>query len=935
MPASPTTRKETPFANSRYIWAEGLAPNRNQFVSFEHGLAISAPPSGPVLIHLFADTRYRLWVNERFIAYGPARFVTAHPEYDTYDLAPHLRSGTNLVRVEVNYYGSASYQSMPDGLPGFIAAGGLPGNDFATPGSWRARHHKAWDAEAPHFSFAQNPAEICDTRVLAAELASVAPLAVRILPAESAPWPIPSPRSAPYPDYVPVRPARVSVAGPVERMLRWGLRLRNPDHRAANRQNHAKHARFTTWIHSPRQQSIPLDCFWSELALNGKTLQLSYSGRYGNHGETTLNLSEGWNFLSCQCEVVLEYWTYILGFHPASGVTLHARPDRACNDAFAVSPLVGPGLFPFPTSPDHHRIPDGWHLDSGALERLTPSRLVAWDRPDETAAVRDLPCAHLSEADAFVASDAIWCFDFGDEYYGQPVITVEAPPGSVLDVAYDDWRRHDGCVNLYGSNPFTDAADRFILRGGRQTIAVANPRGGIFLQVTLRVRAGSKAAPLRVHDVHVLRRTTLNERAGRFACGDPLMDWAWSVSVHTLQASTDESYADCPWRERGSYIGDGLVNLHLHRLVTADLSVARRTFAIFGQAQLPDGQLQCCAPSWLAKPHQDFTLIWVQAVRDFWALTGDAAFAAAQLPVIRRIFAAPSWASDADGLWDATGMRVFIDWGVLVSEREGPANAAINILRIAALRAAADLADALDHASEAAGYRTEATRVTDALVARVWNKTQGRFDASAGADTPALHANILAFRYGVGPADRILAYLQPLLRDNFRRGVENGQSGGFAELYFFYYLIPALVVHDRVALAESMIAETYGFIKSLGYPTLTECFHRANEGRGSCCHSWSGAPAIYATDYVLGLRMASPGRPDSYLLDPVDSGRQQVSGSIPHARGLITASWKRQPGGRISARVTAPAGVIVTPAAHVDILPAQAARAICPAVNTR
>ncbi len=935
MSPTPSIMETSPFSNSRYCWAEGLEPGRNQFVSFERFIVLPAVATGPLLLHLFADTRFRLWVNERFVAYGPARFVTGYPEYDTYDLAPFLRSGTNLVRVEVNYYGCSSFQSMPDGLPGFIAAGGISGSDLTTPGLWRARNHKAWDAEAPHFSFAQNPAEVCDTRVLAAELSSPAPLAVVVLPAASTPWPLPVLRSAPYPDYAPITPSRVSLASPIEESLRWGLRLHNPTHRSEVPKLGPKIARFTTWIHSPLEQSIQADCFWSDLALNGKVITPVYSQTYGNHGEVTFDLREGWNFLSCQCDVLIEFWTYMLGCPPASGVSLHARPDLTCTDAFVVSPLGNPGLSPCPNSPDDYVIPSDWHLVSGSLERLIPARLVAWDRPDETAAVRNLPYTHLAEADSFVARAATWCFDFGDEYYGQTVVKVEASAGAILDISYDDWKRHDGCVNLYGSNPFVDATDRFILRGGIQTIEVVNPRGGIFLQVTLRSPAESTASSLRVLSVQVRRRTTLVKRYGRFACGDPLLDWVWDISTHTLQSSTDESYADCPWRERGSYIGDSLVNLHLHHLVSADFSVARRTLNLFGQTQLPDGQLQCRAPAWLAKPHNDFTLIWVQAARDLWALTGDTAFAAAQLPVIRRILASTSWTSDASGLWDTSGMHVFLDWGVLLTEREGPANTAVNILRIAALRSAADLAFALELADEAAGYLAEATRVSDALMSRVWNESAGRFDASAGSNTSALHANILALRYSIGPSDRIIAYLDPLLRGNFKRGVKGHHFGGVAELYFFYYLLPALGDHDCIALAESLIAETYGFIKSLGYPTLPESFRRADESRGSCCHSWSGAPAIYATHYILGLRLATPGNPDSYLLDPVNSGRHQVSGALPHPRGLITVSWERHPGGRIEARVTAPGGVIITPAAHVVILSGQSAKINSSSVNAR
>lgn len=910
------SRPATPFSKAEFCWVPDFPPARNQFVSFELRLRLSAP--GDAALHLFADSRYRLFVNERFIAYGPGRFVTAHPEFDTHAIGSALVIGSNLIRVEVNYYGSLSFQTMPDGRPGFIADGGTADGriSFATPGVWRSRIHRAWDSQAPHFSFAQNPAEICDTRTFAAELAFAKTLPLLPLPADEIPWPKPAQRSVPYPDYALLRPARLATAGPLAASQRWGIQLHRDS--SATKEN-PPHIRFATWIQSPRVQTLTMGCFWADICLDGQSLEIRYPKFLGNHGEATVALRKGWNFLSGNLALLLEHWPLLLDFPPAAGLSLRALPSTDCAEVFALSPLTASrGVLPPPLSPSGFALPADWRIVPNDLASVTPARLTAWDQVEAVQAVRDVPAMQFSRVSTITAAAALWNFDFGDEYYGQPVIEVEAPAGSILDVAYDDWRRADGCVNLYHSNPFTDAADRFILSGGRQRIDVLNPRGGIFLQLVLRAPGGAPAK-LTVHDVALRRRTTLNERAGHFFSGDALLDWAWDISTRTLQRSTDEAYADCPWRERGSYIGDSLVNFHLHRLITDDLSVTRRTFAAFGQAQRADGQLACCAPSWLIKPHEDFTLIWVLAVRDFWAYTGDTDFAAAQLPVIRRIFASPTWNLDADGLADTTGKRVFIDWGVDVKEREGSANAVVNILRIAALRATAELCSAHDLDDEAARLRGQADQVARALIARIWDDAEGRFRASEGAITSAVHANILALRFGIGPSARILRYLEPRLRANFHTGTTHGRGSGYAELYFFHYLLPALVAHDRVELAESMIRETYGFLRALGYPTLVECFHRAAEGRGSCCHSWSGSPAIYATEYVLGLRLAEPGNPRAYVLDPVETGRDHAEGSLPLSDGLLHVRWTRQPDGRLSAHATVPPGVTLIPASHVDL----------------
>ena len=347
--------------------------------------------------------------------------------------------------------------------------------------------------------------------------------------------------------------------------------------------------------------------------------------------------------------------------------------------------------------------------------------------------------------------------------------------------------------------------------------------------------------------------------------------------------------------------------------------MARRTLNLMGQAQLPDGQLAGCAPAWLRKPHEDFTLLWIQAVRDVWAYTGDADFLAQQWPVMQRIWSSPTWKRDAAGLWDSTGMRVFTDWGVIRSENEGPGNSVMNILRVAAARNCAEIAGALNLDRDVARFNEEGENITKVLLDRLWNQAEGRFNPSIGATTPALHANIFALRYGIGSGAEILAYLEPKLRQNFAIGRKVGEQG-YAELYFFHYLLPALASHGRFDLAESLIHEHYGFIKTLNYPTLPEGFSGADLGQGSCCHSWSGAAAIYATKTILGLRQIKDGEPNAYILDPKSPNHSLAEGSIPHPKGLISVKWERAES-RIKARATldVPKGVKLSAGNQVDL----------------
>lgn len=909
---------QTPFQNSRFSWISSLAPARNQFVSFVQNIQPSA--NRPVTLHLFADTRFRLFVNEMFVAYGPARFVTQFADYDSYDLSPWLSSGENLVRVEVNYYGSSSFQSMPDGLPGFIAAGGSEDGtvDFTTPGNWKGIVHSAWDPQAPLFSFAQNPAEILNTHTLQQELASPDWKNVEALPESESPWTLLRPRSVPYPDYRKITPERLLFAAPAkEECDQIGIQFHDPDfYQRKGRPRKKTSQQLVGWIHSETNQTVKFETYWGEVEINGQACELDTGSLQGNHGFIKADLKAGWNFYSANVSNLTEHWSHLLGWPQDSGIRIHATPDQTDSDSWAFSPIMNEGsVFPAPASVDDFQVPEGWTRDSGNVFRTTPARLIAWTQPDETRAKRDVPWEEISAAGRIETSTAIWTLDFQDQYYGQPVIEVEAPAGSILDLAYDDWKREDGCVHLYNSNPFTDAADRFILQGGRQSIEVLNPRGGIFLQVVIHTPNG-ETAELTLHDLQIRSRQILKQDApeSSFSCGDPVMDWAWNTSINTIQASTDEAYADCPWRERGSYIGDSLVNLQLHRLVSAELSIARRTFLMMGEGQHLEGsrqgQLASVTPAWHRQGHDDFTLIWILCLRDYWNITGDDSLLKETWPMIRRIWDSPVWHQNENGLWDIReGMTPFYDWGIEKVDREGKSNLILNLFRLGALRATAEIEKALKQ--DFSNTECEIENLLTALQQTLWQEDKGRYTASENSDTRCLHGQVLALTFEAGDCERILQTIEPELLDNFRQGIEKGQNSGHLELYFHHYLLPALDRMGRNDLAEKFIHTHFEFLKGLGYPTLNECFCRAVRGVGSCCHSWSGAPAAYATKSILGLRQKQAGNPDAWIVDPHTETFTQARGVLPHAKGPIKVFWTRSEG-TFDIKIEAPEGVEVT-----------------------
>ncbi|MCH2156859.1 MAG: hypothetical protein MK080_12790, partial [Opitutales bacterium] len=473
----------------------------------------------------------------------------------------------------------------------------------------------------------------------------------------------------------------------------------------------------------------------------------------------------------------------------------------------------------------------------------------------------------------------------------------------------------DGGVHLYNSNPMVHSVDRFVLRGGRQTITLGNPRGGIFVELVIRT---TEVADLSVHSIRMLsRQVLLNEaRVAQFSSGDADFDWAWDKSLHTLESGTDDAYSDCPWRERGTYIGDCLVNLHLHEQVSADFSLARRTFQMFGEGQHEDGELKGTLPSvvpaWLRDGHEDFTFIWVIGLRDYWTHTGDLSLVEEMWDRVLRLWESPAWLMNSKGLLDLSAgrhSRCFIDWGKDGKQKEGKSHLPANMFRLEALKATAQMAALLQKHDLAELYADQAKAASETLLRVLWNEELGRFNQAENDASLPIHGNVLALSFGLGDCERILEFLEPHLRSNFERGIEDEKP--YLELYFQSYLYPALAKMGRTDLAELMISHHYGFLRSLDKPTLNECFGRAHRGVGSCCHSWSGAAGVYIHRFIIGLRLVEAGRPNHLILDPKTTAIDSISAVLPRQDGEIRIEWKRNAEGIIEAKVEKPSSVTI------------------------
>lgn len=120
---------------TKWMWLKGPEPSADkkaikaEFVrEFEVTEGELADISSAV-IKLSADSKYKLYVNDLFVCYGPARGDRQVWYYDEPDILPFVKAGKNRIRIEVLYY-----RNPTENINYGIAHGACPGLFFDSDG---------------------------------------------------------------------------------------------------------------------------------------------------------------------------------------------------------------------------------------------------------------------------------------------------------------------------------------------------------------------------------------------------------------------------------------------------------------------------------------------------------------------------------------------------------------------------------------------------------------------------------------------------------------------------------------------------------------------------------------------------------------------------------------------------------------------------------
>ena len=122
--------------NANWISVPGESPDGYGVYLFRKSFGLHSKPDS-FFIHVSADNRYKLFVNERLVSFGPARGDIDHWNFETLDIGPFLHNGKNIIAAKVWNEGEWRAEGQISLRTGFILMGDGGANVLNTNSSWK------------------------------------------------------------------------------------------------------------------------------------------------------------------------------------------------------------------------------------------------------------------------------------------------------------------------------------------------------------------------------------------------------------------------------------------------------------------------------------------------------------------------------------------------------------------------------------------------------------------------------------------------------------------------------------------------------------------------------------------------------------------------------------------------------------------------------
>ncbi|WP_299536031.1 trehalase family glycosidase [Ulvibacterium sp.] len=901
--------------NPKLVWIRAEGGERNEYVYFRREFTLNETPKKSDL-HLYADSRYALYVNGNYIGFGPIRSFHTNPEYDTYNLLPYLKPGKNVIGVKALSNGMLTYQLF-DYKGGFTAWGNIELKDgeidLSVDTDWLCKKSIGYDQTAPRFSFATGAIENWDSRqewdwnlpqtTIKGWTAPV-PLKDQEIWGDFTPRPIPKLTNA------PIVPLRLMAAYPLaddEDIHSFRISTPDSDMKEYNTSNPAI---AYTYIHSPIAQNVSVGLWWGDHYLNGQLIRKdSIQDKESYRRQYTLNLKKGWNAYVVRYGIIWGSWDYYMAVPKSAGLSLSSSQEKGSKDLFNTygpfydekvkreieqidATLTVPRLL-------QNTVVEKWQTQQRENDANQPARDLAWKALDTTQRFTPKTTIEGNSVIPVSKNGTALFYEMSETQLGRIFVEGDFPTGTQIDIGFSEELDQNGFPWLYKRFQ-VGAGLRFITSEGQKRYESFKPYGLKYMHINI----SGHDRPVTLTKAGVVRQVYPFEKIGHFECSDPIFNNIWDAGWRTLQLCAEDTYTDTPFRERGLYAGDMLPQTAITMAASGDLSLVAYSLKVF-QDMYRDEMM-----TGKENRHNDFPLLTQVTLDYYCTYTNDWRLAQKYYANYTSLLRNHIRKKDKNGLIPAS--RVFLEWTDI--NRENAAMTAYQALLAHAMQITAKWAERFGFTEDKDYFEKEADQLKKDINRVLWDSGKRVYRDGLKSDVllteSHLTSNIWPLLYGIADsaqAQSILALLKQELMD-----IGDISRKRKITPYSSFYLFALLYRNGMADLAEYFMKKHWGpMALHSAKPTVWENFDISGN-QGTSSHAWSGHPTYFLSTEVLGVNLGfqAPFDPNHIEIMPQSATLEWAEGTVAHPMGPVYVKWKVE-GDLLRLGYKAPKGALV------------------------
>ncbi|MEQ4207409.1 family 78 glycoside hydrolase catalytic domain [Actinopolymorpha sp. B9G3] len=581
---------------------------------------------------------------------------------------------------------------------------------------------------------------------------------------------------------------------------------------------------------------------------------------------------------------------------------------------------------------DLRRIPEGWdqpgyadddwhHADVVGRHPVPPFTRL---RPQE-AQLAEVPVRPVA---LLTAKDGTPVADFGRVIPARPVVRFAAGVAGRLVRIRAGYNLTD-VGRVATSNLLTQGTDMSLpctQTDGPQTYSAFTHLGFRYLEIP---DAGEELSVDDVSAVVVHAEPPSFLSAARFESSDSTLDAVFDLLRTSALYGIQEQFVDTPTREKGQFLADAVNISYATMAALGERTSTRQAIREFlasaeryWHADDERGRYNAVYPNGDGKRDiPDFSLMMPSWVRRYHLESGDVPLVQEAYPalcdtagyVLRHIAPDGPCAGLVTELAGGGGpyLHGIVDWpavGRFGYDMATAARTTVNAQGVGVLRDVAYLGRVLGRPeAEVALYDEQADRLVEAIN-RSLLRPDGRYTDGLlpdGTQSPhaGQHATSFAIAFDVARPE----VWEPAADHLESLGMRQGPLT-------VHHLLRALGRVDRTDAVLRLLtnAEDLGWAKILADGgTFTWEAWTLDEGTNhSQSHGWGAQAAVDVLEFLLGIRVTSPGAERVEVRPPM-CALTYARGAVPTARGMVSVDWERS-GEEFRVRVDVPANVVAT-----------------------